>query len=645
MKKLFCDLETRSAADLKKVGVDVYAHDPSTEILMMAYAFDDEPVALWQAQDGPMPDEIAAALTDPEIIKVAWNVGFEFALLSKTEQFDLKIDQWFDAMAYARYLGYPGHLEDACHALKLDDKLKKDGVGKKLIQKFSKLTRATKKKPAHFKNWETDPDDWKLFCDYCIQDVTAERAALNACKTKAVFPKSEKKIWLLDQEINERGIPIDLDYAGKSLALIENHRDEILWNIKALTGVENANAPGQLKTWLLGHNYNYDSLDKQAVADALAGNKISAQAREVLELKQTLGGVAFKKLPVIQQRTFENRLRGAFSYHSAHTGRWSSHGVQWHNLFKPTKIVQENNDAIVEAILAGVSMPADIHPIAAVSGTLRAVVRAEDGKSLYIADYSSIENRVLAWLSNCAAMLTVFKNKLDPYKSFAVKMYGLAYDEVTKEQRNFCKSPVLGCGFGMGWRRLIAYAATLGQKITEEEARELVAEWRKAYQEVVKYWYALGDVVVRAVKYKQQIQFGVLNIDGRNAAMLHIGLPSGRALHYDSPEIVKDMYGRPVLAYMGETMGGWGIIEARGSALVENVVQAIARDILANGMTLADGLGFDIILHCHDELVAEVPKDSGLSYEMFEECMTKNPSWGLTIPLAVEGFVSERYRK
>jgi len=218
---------------------------------------------------------------------------------------------------------------------------------------------------------------------------------------------------------------------------------------------------------------------------------------------------------------------------------------------------------------------------------------------------------------------------------------------ITKEQRNFCKSPVLGCGFGMGWARLVAYAAAMGQKITEDEAKELVWAWREAYPEVVSYWKSMGTTIVRAVMLKEQYQLGPLRIDGRDPKMLHIILPSGRALHYDSPTIGLDLYHNKVLNYMGPggKGGGWGLIEARGSALVENVVQAIARDILVNGMINATEKGFEIVLHVHDELVSLVKYLSSLTYEQFEECMTANPSWGKDIPLAVEGYEGERYHK
>jgi DNA polymerase len=646
MKKLHVDLETSSSADLKKVGTDVYANHIDTKVLMLAYAFDDGPVSFWEPHLSNMPEELLSALTNPLITKISWNVGFEYSIISVVLQIPLKIEEWFDPMAYARYLGYPGSLGECGDAINLPQNYAKDVIGKKLIKMFSMPTRATKKVSSHFKDWTTNPEDWKLFGEYCIQDVKAERAILHKLEKKAPFPEIERKTWVLDQKINQRGIPINLEFVGRALAIAENARAGIIEQLKVLTGCANPNSPAQLKSWFDQQGRSFDSLDKSHVTAALETN-LSQTVREVLELKQLLGGIAFKKLPVIQMRTRLDRLCEAFTYHAAHTGRWASRGVQFHNLLKPTKQVQENYDAIVTAIMNTANMPANIHPIEAIGGTLRASVQAPEGSRLMVADYSSIENRVLAWLAQCPGMLEVFQKGLDPYKSFAALMYAIDYDEVTKAQRNFCKSPVLGCGFGMGWNRLIVYAAAMGQKITEDQAKELVYAWREAYPEVPAYWKALGNAAVRAVAFKEQYQLGPLRIDGRDPEMLHIVLPSGRALHYDKPFIDVDLYQKKIVKYYGPggQGGGWGVIEARGSSLVENVVQAIARDLLVNGMMNVTEAGFEIVLHVHDELVAEVPEISHLTYEDFEYSITLAPKWGQDIPLAVEGYTGKIYRK
>lgn len=650
--KLHLDYETKSRANITKCGIDIYANDPTTEVLMMAYAFDNGPINLWLPHLGPMPDDVRSALSDPLIEKHAWNAGFEIAITQNVLKIPIALPQWHDTMAYARYLAYPGYLDQCGEVLGIDTEYLKASEGGELIKLFTVPTKAkkpTKKNPegvpSIFHDWDTDPEAWQNFCFYCKQDVKAEREALRVMETRAKFPEHEQLIWIKDQKINARGIPVDLNFCEKALTLVEATRATLIQELKDITGCKNPNSPAQLKAWLAGEGWETTSTNKSLVAEILKQDFITPEARKVLELKQLMGGIAFKKIPVVIRQVRDGRLRSAFVYHAAHTGRWSSKGVQYHNLIKPTKRVGENNDAIVEAILTGGPMPAEIPVVEAVTGVLRAHVLAPDGSVLYVADYSSIENRVLAWIAKCPGMLEVFKQGKDPYKAFAAAMYNIPYEQVTKEQRNFCKSPVLGCGFGMGAKRLVIYAAGMGQIITEAQAQELVSAWRKMFPEVVDYWDDLGRFSMQAVARKQHLQLGPLQLDGRDSKMFHITLPSGRQLHYEAPEIATNDWGQPVLQHMVYEKY-WHHVDARGSSLVENVVQAMARDLLVNGMFNAEDAGFEIVLHVHDELVAEVPENSVLSYHDFETCMTTNPkTWGLDIPLKVEGYSGKRYHK
>jgi DNA polymerase bacteriophage-type len=651
MPSISIDFETRSRCNFKKAGIDRYACDPTTEILMMAYAFNGEPVEIWIPHLGPLPERVRAALVDPAYKKYAWNVNFEVNIVTQKLGLPIKIEEWYDPAAHARYLGYPPNLDEAGDVLGVDVAHEKSKDGKALIKLFCEPTKAkkpTKKNPAGvpstFNDWNSHPEEWAKFVAYCKQDVTAEREILKKLEARWQWPESEHKVWVLDQKINSRGIPINLKFAEKALALIETERAAILYNMQMLTGCENPNSPEQLKEWLATQGYPFESADKECVAAALKLDTITQKCRELLQLKQLLGGIAFKKIPVIQQWTREDRLRYAFLYHSAHTGRWASKGVQFHNLLKPTKRVAENYDAIVAAIMGEATWPKDIPVVEGIAGSLRACVWTKEPTRLFVADFSSIENRVLAWLADCPGMLEVFMKGLDPYKSFASRMYNIPYDMVTKEQRNFCKSPVLGCGFGMGGPRLVGYAAQMGQTITEEQAVSLVKAWRQMYPEVVEYWDDLGRACMRAVVKEQYLQFGPIRLDGRDPEMFHIELPSGRTLNYSSPKIEKDLYHRDVLTHMSDD-GFWKRVQARGSSLVENVVQAIARDLLVNGMFNLEAAGFTIVLHVHDELVAEVPYDSPLTYAQFEHTMIQNPKWALDLPIKAEGFEGRYYKK
>lgn len=661
MRHLHIDCETLSRVKMPKVGVDVYAYHDTTELLMIAYAFDNGPVQVWQPHLGPMPDDLGLALIDPEVIKSSWNVNFEYNIISSKLGLKLDIAEWFDPAAHARSLGYPANLADCGDVLKISTEHEKSKDGKALIKLFcepTKAKKATKKKLAvesTFYNWETHPVEWAQFVEYCRQDVIAERAISFSLNALCPFQPQEQKVWVVDQKINARGIPIDLDFCGRSMAYAENAREALLFDMKMISGCENPNSNDQQKLWLADKGYIYESLGKEFVEEALKNPNIQLTdaARSFLLLKQELGGIAFKKLPVIQAWTREDRLRYAFLYHSAHTGRWSSKGVQFHNLKKPSKRVADSYFEIVNAIMTGATIPGDIPTIEAVAGTLRACVKARPGNTLYVADYSSIENRVLAWFACCPGMLEVFQGvdatgkPLDPYKAFAALYFKITYEQVTKEQRNFCKSPVLGCGYGMGPGRLIAYAAQMGQVISEEDSYNLVHGWRDAYPEVPAYWDIIGNAAIRAVKYQEHLQIGPLRFDGRNPAMFLITLPSGRQLHYSDPKIGKGKYYQDVVTFMSTDVKlGWTRQEARGSFLVENIVQATSRDLLANGMFECIDAGFDLVLHVHDELVAEVVVGSPLTYHMFETCMTKNPeAWGQDIPLKVDGYEGLIYKK
>jgi DNA polymerase bacteriophage-type len=654
---LHLDYETKSRVDLKKVGLDRYVHDESTCVLMMAWAFGNEPVSLWLPHLSPMPDRLRRGLDDTTVEKHAWNAAFEIGVTESVLGIAVRVPEWHDSMAHARYLAFPGYLDQCGDVLGIGTEYQKSDEGKTLLKLFTMPTKAkkpTKKNPAGvpsvFNDWESHPQEWETFCEYCRQDVVAERAAEEAMDGRAKFPANEQRIWVFDQIVNRRGIPIDLNFCEKAFNLVECERAALIYEMKTITGCDNPNSPQQLKKWLAEEGWETSSTSKDLVTEVLKHDFLTPDARKALELKQLMGGIAFKKIPVVQRQTREDRLRAAFVYHAAHTGRWSSKGVQFHNLIKPSKRAGENNDAIVAAILNGTSMPLDeagvqIPVVEAVTGTLRSMVLARPGNELFVADFSSIENRVLAWIADCPDLLKVFQHPTenDAYKAFAAKMYKIDYAAVTKQQRNFCKSPVLGCGFGMGAQRLVDYAKGMGQIITEEQAQELVYAWREAYPEIPQYWEDLGLACMKAVAKNQHLQFGPLRLDGRDPKMFHIMLPSGRQLNYEAPEIGTNQWGQNVLTHMVYEKY-WKRIEARGSSLVENVVQAIARDLLTNAMFNTTDAGFDIVLHVHDELVAEVPIGS-LAYEHFEHCMTTNPSWGLDIPLKVEGFHGERYRK
>jgi DNA polymerase len=643
---LHIDVETLSEADLKKVGLAAYAAHPSTKIIMLAYATDDGPVQQWQAHQGPMPDDLQAMLLNPAITKIGWNVTFERALLASTLGIVLPLKSCFDTMCHSRYLGYPGALDAASRVLGLGDagKMKE---GKQLMKLFSILTKATEKKPAHFKNHETNPVEWETYLQYNRQDVSAERACAHRLNEIGEFPASEYQVWILDQLINNRGLTLDETFIANARRLTKGEVEEIVQKIKAITSVANPNSGQQMRKWFAAQSYAMKSLDKPHVEAALNDAKLPAPCREVFLLKQRQGGSASSKLVSIAERAHGGRLQGQFVYFGAHTGRWASWGVNIQNLLRPTPRVKKLTAEITNAILCGDDLGMlGIPVVEAVSGVLRSCFRAPSGSRYLISDLAQVENRVLSWFSNCVNMLKIYEDGRCAYKTFACLMYNKLYDEITADERQRAKAPVLGCGFGMGSKRLAAYARNMGIDMSEEEAQVYVELFRATYPEIPDFWYNLGAAAMQAVQDFCVLRLGKLRIDGSQPEMLRIILPSGRALHYVKPMVIEDpdWAGKSILVYEG--MGkAWGVVKTRGAKIVENVVQAASRDLLVNAMMRAHKLGYPLVLHCHDELVAQLAHSSPLTLEGFNSCMTDVPAWATGLPIGAEGFESEFYRK
>jgi len=645
MTQLYFDFETRSHLDLSEVGLDNYVRHSSTEVLMLAYALDDAPVTVWEPRLCAMPEELTASLVDPAITKVSWNVPFEFNVLAQVLKVPVPLRQFHDTMAQARFLSLPGSLKECGTVLGLDEDKAKDKDGKKLIKMFCSRSKALKKQvaagypPLYFKDWTSHPEEWQKFTGYCARDVEALRALCGLLDDLGQLPAEEYRVWTLDQLINHRGMPVDMTYVDNASAIAQTEIAGLQEQLRALTGLENPNSPAQLKGWLADHEFLTDSTDKAHVTSALTTKILTPEVRAVLEIKQRLGGTAYTKLEVIQQRVVDGRLRHQFTYHGAHTGRWSSHGVQLQNLARPSKAVKSRTDEVVSTIRQG-WYPEDLTAMDCVGGTLRASFRAPDGSRFCICDLSSIEYRVLAWVARCKGMQQVLKDGLDPYKAFAVTMFATGYDDVTGDQRQQAKPPVLGCGYGMQGLRLQEYATQYGVEFSEEDCDRAVSAYRTAYPEVVWLWAALEGAAVNAIQLEDTRRVRGLSFDGTDRRILKIILPSGRPLHYYNPQAEG---GR--ICYEAQKMGRWMTVDTHGSKLVENIVQAIARDVLVYGMLTAHRTGYQIVGHVHDELIAEVPYDSPLTLERFRAAMIALPPWAAGLSLDAAGFESPFYKK
>jgi DNA polymerase bacteriophage-type len=682
--------------DLKKCGGDRYHRDSTTEVLMLAWAFDDDPVKLWvPIKTGqPMPPELMEGLLDPTVTKMAWNYNFEKGIFEWQLLIVIPQEQWFDPSVLGADMSFPFGLDRAADALDLDIELKKSGgIGKKCKKLFTEPSKRTKtflkKNPGmtqfYYKDWTTDPEAWAEFEEYCKQDVVAERAvwyALNALNCP--MTDGEIQAWLLDQRMNHRGVYIDMPFVGHAKALAIAESDEILAEMKKLTGLENPNSPIQMKEWLQARKYPFDSLDKAHVEEALKAKGhlgLSPLAIDVLDLKQKLGGSAYKKLQTIEDRVTlaDCRLRDQFVYHGAHTGRWSGRGVQLQNLFKPSKDVGTVREAIVTAIRAGdlnlakiiedynagvtafnatntdpkkeKKLIKSITTMAAVAGTIRAAFIPTPGMKFSVSDLAQIESRVLAGLAGCQTMIDAYAKGLDLYKDIMSFLLNKPYDTITSGERANGKVIILGCGFGMGWEKFIDYAATFGVTLDEKTAKSYVTAFREKYCEIPSYWKELNDAVTKAVKLNVCVYVRGVVVDGRNPDMLKIKLPSGRCLHYYKPEVHKEVteWGavREGIQYLSYDEKGLQMKRLYGGLICENIVQAVARDILLNGGLEAEKMGFLAVMTIHDEWVMESPINSPLTYKDLEHAMTIVPDWaeGMGFVLAAEGYDAPYYRK
>ena len=699
MKKLWLDFESRSFINLPDYGLDRYSKDETTEVLMLAWAFDDDEPKLWLPILGePMPAELHAGLVDPTVMKMAWNYNFEKDIFHYRLGYVIPQQEWFDPSVLCAYMSLPIGLDRAADALDIDIELKKTVIlGKKKPTKiFSEPSKRNKtflkKNPGakefYFRDWNSDPEQWEVFKEYCLQDVRAERAVWYAAVAmNCPITEGETQAWLLDQRMNEQGVWIDKVFVQNSKAYALGEIKEINETMQTLTGLaytKSGKSLSKLDEWLQSKGYKFDSLDKAHIAEALKVGlvhwKMDPVAYQVLQLKEKLGGSAYTKLQTIEDRIgADGRLRDQFVYHGAHTGRWSGRGVQLQNLFKPSKDVSTLRERIVNAIrnntldVAGLVAEYNAEVLAfnatntdpkkerkpiksmtlmaAVAGTIRASFSATPGFKLSVSDLAQIESRVLAALAGCQTMINAYAKGLDLYKDIMSFLLNTPYADITSAERANGKVIILGCGFGMGWEKFIEYAATFGVTLDEKTAKTYVNAFREKYSEIPAYWKELNAAVIKATKGGVAIYVRGVVVDGRNPKMLKIKLPSGRALHYLNPrvEMSETDWGAMQENVLFDKWDAKGLQVNRlyGGLICENIVQAVARDILLNGMLEAEKIGFIVTMTIHDEVVAESKLDSELTYKDLEHAMTITPEWaeGMGFVLAAEGYDAAYYRK
>lgn len=648
--RLFVDIETFSSVDIGKAGAFKYMEAPDFEILLIAYAFDDDPVDVLDLTAPKSPSEIdnwatykfiRKCLTNPDIVKVAHNSAFERAAFTRWLGVDMPPEEWEDTMILAAMNGLPMSLDAAGAALQLQDQKIKEGTA--LINYFCKPCKPTITNGGRTRNRpEHAPDKWERFATYCRRDVEVTQAIYQRLHAFPV-PDWERRVWALDARINERGVMVDRDLAEAAIEVDDAFRTEHQAELQQLTGLDNPNSVAQLKGWLEGVGVNVDSLDKATVSD-LKKTVPDPTTRRVLELRQLLGKTSTKKYEAMTAAACDDdRVRGLLQYYGAgRTGRWAGRLVQVQNLpqnhLEQIGLVRE---LVRDRDLATLEMIFDNVPDV-LSQLIRTAFIAKPGHTFLVSDYAAIEARVIAYLAGEKWRMDVFAQGGDIYCSSASQMFKVPVVKhgINGHLRQKGKIAELACGYGGGVAALRAFGADK-MGLTEPEMQQIVEQWRAASPTIPRFWRDTENAARRALENPGRtftLPCGAKYLKDRDA--LRCRLPSGRVLSYWGARLEERS-----IVFMGQnqTTRKWEKTETWGGKLVENIVQAYARDCLAVALLRLDEAGYKITFHVHDEIIAEAPK--GSRWEDMAEIMGRPIDWAPGLLLRGDGYETEFYMK
>lgn len=636
------DFETYSAVDLRVSGAFRYAEDPSTEALILAFSdgsFDPVAVDLTRPDAFEKLTPLFDAVERGETVS-AHNVQFERLIWTKVCKFPVtpRPHQWDCTAARARMIALPGSLEGAAGALGLE--FRKDPRGLELINLFSKPDRNGRRRlPADY------PAEFKAFMEYCRQDVRVEMAL---DRVLPPLPPVEKEAFLLDYKINDRGLPVNMDLVKKAAAFVDEYSAELLRRAEEIAGCRPSQREKTLD-YLRSRGFDLPNLQAATVEALAAQPGVPQDIVELIEYRIELSRAGTKKLKAIQNTvSADGRIRGGFLFSAASTRRWSSTGVQLHNLQKPSG---ETNPEVALSLLE--DDPNDLRimfsrPLSVIAESIRGFF--ESPEYFLIADYSSVEPRGLAWMVNEEWLLDAYRKKQDVYKVMAGRLYGIPPSQVNDSQRFMGKQLVLGCGYGMGAPRFRETVAKFGRQLTEEEAQEAVQGYRQSVPQITKFWRDIERACIRAVRDWRTIHLGRLVIRPDTLAngfrILFIDMPSG-SIAYPNPSLGSEEWNgqiRDTFEFYTPLGSGWVKTDTFGGSLTENIIQALTRDILRDGMIAADKAGFKIVGHVHDEVIAEGDNNPDDLREL-ERILCESSPWAEGLPLASEGYIAKRYRK
>lgn len=639
MRHLNIDIETYSSNDIKN-GVYKYADAEDFEILLFAYSVDGGEVECLDLTKQDLPDDIREMLFDKEVRKHAFNAQFERVCLSRYLGVPTYLDpsQWQCTMVLAQELGLPSSLERCANYLNLAQE--KDAAGKNLIKYFSIPCKPTKVNGGRTRNLpEHDPEKWQMFIDYCVQDVVVEMAI--AEKLEAI-PVNEREwdYYACDQRINDRGVELDTELVESALYCKDLKMESLSKELKDITGLDNPNSRAQLLPWLKEKGYSASALTKSDVENEI--KSADGELKRVLELKLQTAMSSLKKYEAMERAMCsDNRVHGLLQFYGAsRTGRWAGRVVQVQNLARNYLIdLDDARNFVKKRDIDAVEILYD-----SLNDTLKQLIRtaliAKDGAEFYVSDFSAIEARVIAWFAGEKWRLEVFATHGKIYEASASQMFGIPIEEVDKGLRQKGKIAELALGY-QGGPGALKQMGALNMGLEEGELQGLVDDWRRANPNIVQFWRDVQRAATKALKTRRPIKLGKLTFNYRKGFLL-IKLPSGRNLAYARAKVEPGDYGDKI-SYEGQGDKAYFTKqETYGGKLVENIVQATARDILAEALLRIEEAGHDVVFHVHDEAIIE---GSGMTIEEVNNLMAQAPDWAEGLPLNSEGYVTKYYMK
>lgn len=648
MTTLNIDIETYSSYDIRKTGVYRYVEAPDFEILIIAFSIDRGKIQTIDMYDldHDLYKKFRGLLFDPGDTKYAFNANFERTCLAKHFDTEMPPSEWVCTMVNSARAGLPLSLEMCAEVLGID--MQKDAKGKNLIKYFSMPCKPTKVNGGRTRNYpEHDTEKWQQFIDYCEQDVRVEMAIANEI-SNIEYPDSEQQLWTIDQRINDRGVHIDEALMLGAYKLDEISKSDLMKQAKQLTGLDNPNSTQQLLAWFEEQGLEIDNLRKATVDEYL--QTATGKARKMLELRQQMSKTSVKKYDKMYQMACnDNRIRGMFQFHGAGTARWSGRGVQMQNLTKHSMTDEELDiarEAIKQQDFDWLDLMLDYEYQDILSQLVRTTFTAQDGYKLAVSDFSAIEARVIAWFAGEQWRLDVFDTHGKIYEASAAQMFDVPIESIGKGDplRQKGKVAELALGYQGGAGALESMGA-LKMGLEQSELKPLVDAWRAANPNIKAFWHNCQKAAIKAVNKGTMQKANGIKFYIQHGHLL-AELPSGRALVYRDAQLNENSWGATVVEFQGlNTVRKWDTIKTYGGKLVENIVQATARDALGVSMERLEKQGYKIVAHVHDELILEVPDDGHDHLKDIEQIMSQPIDWAKGLNLDSDGFVSPFYMK